>query len=54
MGRTSFKAAARPRGLPVGPVPAPLTDAGPADLADLEKLLDGGPNLVGAVRRRAA
>ncbi|MFB6777784.1 5-dehydro-4-deoxyglucarate dehydratase [Streptomyces sp. NPDC056352] len=47
------KAAARLRGLPVGPVRAPLTDPGPADLADLEKLLDDGLNLVGAMRRRA-
>ncbi|MET4922407.1 5-dehydro-4-deoxyglucarate dehydratase [Streptomyces sp. PSRA5] len=47
------KAAARLRGLAVGPVRAPLTDPGPADLADLEKILDAGLNLVGAVRRRA-
>ncbi|MFI6493171.1 5-dehydro-4-deoxyglucarate dehydratase [Streptomyces sp. NPDC050564] len=45
------KAAARLRGLPVGPVRAPLTDPGPADLADLETVLDNGLNLVGAVRR---
>jgi 5-dehydro-4-deoxyglucarate dehydratase len=45
------KAAARLRGLPVGPVRAPLTDPSPADLADLEKVLDAGLNLVGAVRR---
>ncbi|MGW2083454.1 dihydrodipicolinate synthase family protein, partial [Streptomyces sp. NPDC001939] len=45
------KAAARLRGLPVGPVRAPLTDPSPADLADLEKVLDTGLNLVGAVRR---
>ncbi|MFD3612736.1 5-dehydro-4-deoxyglucarate dehydratase [Streptomyces atroolivaceus] len=48
------KAAARLRGLPVGPVRAPLTDPGPADLADLEKILDAGLDLVGAVRRRTA
>lgn len=47
------KAAARLRGLAVGPVRAPLTDPGPADLADLAKILDDGLNLVGAVRRRA-
>ncbi|MFD3486235.1 5-dehydro-4-deoxyglucarate dehydratase [Streptomyces sp. NPDC058665] len=46
------KAAARLRGLPVGPVRAPLMDPGPADLADLEKILDDGLSLVGAVRRR--
>ncbi|MFF3615395.1 5-dehydro-4-deoxyglucarate dehydratase [Streptomyces sp. NPDC002580] len=47
------KAAARLRGLPVGPVRAPLTDPGPADLADLERILDTGLALVGAERRRA-
>jgi 5-dehydro-4-deoxyglucarate dehydratase len=47
------KAAARLRGLPVGPVRAPLTDPAPADLSDLEKVLDHGLSLVGAVRRRA-
>jgi len=47
------KAAARLRGLPVGPVRAPLTDPGPADLADLEKVLDEGLALVGAARRPA-
>ncbi|WP_405885294.1 5-dehydro-4-deoxyglucarate dehydratase [Streptomyces sp. NBC_01136] len=47
------KAAARLRGLPVGPVRAPLTDPGPDDLAALEKVLDDGLNLVGAVRRSA-
>jgi 5-dehydro-4-deoxyglucarate dehydratase len=47
------KAAARLRGLLVGPVRAPLTDPGPADLADLEKVLDHGLSLVGAVRRPA-
>ncbi|MEU9208589.1 5-dehydro-4-deoxyglucarate dehydratase [Streptomyces sp. NPDC048415] len=47
------KAAARLRGLPVGPVRAPLTEPGPADLADLEKVLDEGLALVGAVRRTA-
>ncbi|MDX3568774.1 5-dehydro-4-deoxyglucarate dehydratase [Streptomyces sp. ID05-47C] len=45
------KAAARLRGLPVGRVRAPLTDPSPADLADLEKVLDHGLSLVGAVRR---
>jgi len=47
------KAAARLRGLPVGPVRAPLTDPGPDDLADLEKVLDHGLSLAGAVRRPA-
>jgi 5-dehydro-4-deoxyglucarate dehydratase len=47
------KAAARLRGLPVGPVRAPLTDPGPADLADLDRVLDTGLALVGAERRRA-
>lgn len=42
------KAAARLRGLPVGPVRAPLTDPGPDDLAELTKLLDHGLGLVGA------
>ncbi|MFD6919250.1 5-dehydro-4-deoxyglucarate dehydratase [Streptomyces sp. NPDC059944] len=45
------KAAARLRGLPVGPVRAPLTDPGPADLAELEHILDTGLALVAAVRR---
>jgi 5-dehydro-4-deoxyglucarate dehydratase len=45
------KAAARLRGLPVGPVRAPLTDPGPDDLADLAKVLDTGLALVGAARR---
>jgi 5-dehydro-4-deoxyglucarate dehydratase len=49
-----IKAAARLRGLPVGPVRAPLTDPCPADLADLEKVLDAGLGLVGATRRRMA
>ncbi|MER6012341.1 5-dehydro-4-deoxyglucarate dehydratase [Streptomyces bluensis] len=44
------KAAARLRGLPVGPVRAPLTDPGPDDLAELTKLLDHGLGLVGAGR----
>lgn len=44
------KAAARLRGLPVGPVRAPLVDPGPDDLADLAKLLDHGLGLVGASR----
>jgi 5-dehydro-4-deoxyglucarate dehydratase len=47
------KAAARLRGFPVGPVRAPLTDPGPTDLADLEKVLDHGLSLVGTVRRPA-
>ncbi|CAM5659021.1 5-dehydro-4-deoxyglucarate dehydratase [Streptomyces griseorubiginosus] len=47
------KAAARLRGLPLGPVRAPLTDPGPVDLADLEKVLDHGLSLVGAARRSA-
>ncbi|MFE1288412.1 5-dehydro-4-deoxyglucarate dehydratase [Streptomyces sp. NPDC058751] len=45
------KAAARLRGLPVGPVRAPLTDPGPADLAALERILDTGLTLADAVRR---
>ncbi|MFE8958441.1 5-dehydro-4-deoxyglucarate dehydratase [Streptomyces iakyrus] len=45
------KAAARLRGLPVGPVRAPLADPSAADLADLGKVLDHGLSLVGAVRR---
>ncbi|MFE3516269.1 5-dehydro-4-deoxyglucarate dehydratase [Streptomyces sp. NPDC059166] len=48
------KAAARLRGLPVGPVRAPLTDPGEADLAALEKVLDAGLGLVGAPRLRGA
>lgn len=48
------KAAARLRGLPVGPVRAPLTDPCPAHLDELEKILDAGLNLVGAARRRTA
>ncbi|MFE7707421.1 hypothetical protein ACFU6I_16805 [Streptomyces sp. NPDC057486] len=48
------EAAARSRGLSVGPVRTPLTDPGPADLAGPEKLRDDGLNPVGAVRRRAA
>ncbi|MFE5033496.1 5-dehydro-4-deoxyglucarate dehydratase [Streptomyces sp. NPDC056683] len=44
------KAAARLRGLPVGPVRAPLTDPSAADLADLGALLDAGLGLVGASR----
>ncbi|MEU6375124.1 5-dehydro-4-deoxyglucarate dehydratase [Streptomyces sp. NPDC046909] len=44
------KAAARLRGKPVGPVRAPLTDPGPQDLAELEKLLETGLSLVGATR----
>ncbi|WP_405820593.1 5-dehydro-4-deoxyglucarate dehydratase [Streptomyces sp. NBC_01390] len=48
------KAAARLRGLPVGPVRAPLTDPGPDDLAALAKVLDHGLGLVGAVRQPAS
>ncbi|MER6539771.1 5-dehydro-4-deoxyglucarate dehydratase [Streptomyces sp900105755] len=44
------KAAARLRGLPVGPVRAPLTDPSAADLAELGTLLDAGLGLVGASR----
>lgn len=47
------KAAARLRGLPVGPARAPLTDLGPADTADLEKVLNAGLDLVTAARRGA-
>ncbi|MEU5241206.1 5-dehydro-4-deoxyglucarate dehydratase [Streptomyces lydicus] len=42
------KAAARLRGRPVGPVRAPLTDPGPEDLDELEKLLTTGLDLVGS------
>ncbi|MFH9223980.1 5-dehydro-4-deoxyglucarate dehydratase [Streptomyces lydicus] len=42
------KAAARLRGRPVGPVRAPLTDPGPEDLDELEKLLTTGLGLVGS------
>jgi 5-dehydro-4-deoxyglucarate dehydratase len=42
------KAAARLRGLPVGPVRAPLTDPSAADLAELTTLLTTGLDLVGA------
>ncbi|WP_405525205.1 5-dehydro-4-deoxyglucarate dehydratase [Streptomyces canus] len=42
------KAAARLRGRPVGPVRAPLTDPSALDLADLERLLASGLDLVGA------
>lgn len=42
------KAAARLRGRPVGPVRAPLTDPGPEDLDELEKLLATGLELVGS------
>ncbi|MGW0782762.1 5-dehydro-4-deoxyglucarate dehydratase [Streptomyces sp. NPDC002913] len=48
------KAAARMRGLPVGPVRAPLTDPGPEDLAVLEAVLDAGLKLAGAARLRTA
>ncbi|MFG2139924.1 5-dehydro-4-deoxyglucarate dehydratase [Streptomyces sp. NPDC048650] len=44
------EAAARLRGLPVGPVRAPLTHPAPDDLADLQKLLDQGLELVGVGR----
>ncbi|QDN54993.1 5-dehydro-4-deoxyglucarate dehydratase [Streptomyces sp. RLB3-17] len=44
------KAAAGLRGLPVGPVRAPLTDPGPEDLDALAKVLDDGLKVVGAVR----
>ncbi|MEU3737628.1 5-dehydro-4-deoxyglucarate dehydratase [Streptomyces sp. NPDC032198] len=47
------KAAARLRGLPVGPVRAPLTDPRPGDVADLEKVLNAGLDLVSAPRHRA-
>ncbi|MEU6678995.1 5-dehydro-4-deoxyglucarate dehydratase [Streptomyces sp. NPDC046925] len=47
------KAAARLRGLPVGPVRAPLTDPGPDDVADLARVLDAGLELVSAARHRA-
>ncbi|MDF6018247.1 5-dehydro-4-deoxyglucarate dehydratase [Streptomyces sp. JH34] len=53
-GVSLVKAAARLRGLPVGPVRAPLTDPGPVDLTDLEKVLDTGLDLVGAARHRTA
>ncbi|MGP3752594.1 5-dehydro-4-deoxyglucarate dehydratase [Streptomyces sp. IBSNAI001] len=42
------KAAARLRGLPVGPVRAPLTDPSAGDLAELTTLLSTGLDLVGA------
>ncbi|MFE4821355.1 5-dehydro-4-deoxyglucarate dehydratase [Streptomyces sp. NPDC056704] len=45
------KAAARLRGLPVGPVRAPLTDPGPEELDALARVLDDGLKVVGAVRR---
>ncbi|OKI94647.1 5-dehydro-4-deoxyglucarate dehydratase [Streptomyces sp. CB02058] len=48
------KAAARMRGLPVGPVRAPLTDPGPEELAVLEAVLDAGLKLAGAERLRTA
>ncbi|MFF3644506.1 5-dehydro-4-deoxyglucarate dehydratase [Streptomyces sp. NPDC002564] len=47
-GVSLVKAAARLRGLPVGPVRAPLTDPGPADLAELEEIVGAGLDLVGA------
>ncbi|MFJ8827111.1 5-dehydro-4-deoxyglucarate dehydratase [Streptomyces sp. NPDC102467] len=45
-GVSLVKAAARLRGRPVGPVRAPLADPTPADLADLERLLATGLDLV--------
>ncbi|WP_353942490.1 5-dehydro-4-deoxyglucarate dehydratase [Streptomyces sp. HUAS MG91] len=45
-GVSLVKAAARLRGRPVGPVRAPLADPGPADLADLERVLAAGLDLV--------
>lgn len=47
------KAAARLRGLPVGPVRAPLTDPGQDDVADLEKVLNAGLDLVRSPQHRA-
>ncbi|GAA2335390.1 5-dehydro-4-deoxyglucarate dehydratase [Streptomyces kunmingensis] len=47
-GVALVKAAARLRGRPVGPVRAPLADPGPADLAELERLLGVGLDLVSA------
>jgi 5-dehydro-4-deoxyglucarate dehydratase len=41
-------AVAWPRGRPVGPVRAQLTDPSDADLADLHTLLAAGLDLVGA------
>lgn len=46
------KAAARLRGRPVGPVRAPLTDPAPADLDELEKLLNTGLELVAGAETR--
>ncbi|MFJ4711782.1 5-dehydro-4-deoxyglucarate dehydratase [Streptomyces sp. NPDC088785] len=45
-GVSLVKAAARLRGRPVGPVRAPLADPAPADLADLERVLAAGLDLV--------
>lgn len=45
------KAAARLRGLPVGPVRAPLTEPGSEELDALAEVLDDGLRVVGAVRR---
>ncbi|MFE5081035.1 5-dehydro-4-deoxyglucarate dehydratase [Streptomyces mirabilis] len=45
------KAAARLRGLPVGPVRAPLTDPDAEELGALAKVLDDGLRVVGAARR---
>ncbi|MYW65631.1 5-dehydro-4-deoxyglucarate dehydratase [Streptomyces sp. SID8379] len=47
-GVSLVKAAARLRGRPVGPVRAPLADPTPADLADLERVLAAGLDLVSA------
>ena len=44
------RAAARPRGLPVRPVRAPLTDPDPDDLTDPAAVPDSGLDLVGATR----
>ncbi|WP_338703592.1 5-dehydro-4-deoxyglucarate dehydratase [Streptomyces sp. Q6] len=47
-GVSLVKAAARLRGRPVGPVRAPLADPTPGDLADLERVLAAGLDLVSA------
>ncbi|MFG2650723.1 5-dehydro-4-deoxyglucarate dehydratase [Streptomyces sp. NPDC048436] len=47
------KAAARLRGLPVGPVRAPLTDPGPDDTAELRRVLTAGLKLATELRRTA-
>ncbi|MEV3860155.1 5-dehydro-4-deoxyglucarate dehydratase [Streptomyces sp. NPDC050095] len=48
-GVSLVKAAARLRGRPVGPVRAPLADPTPGDLADLERVLAAGLDLVSRV-----